>query len=87
MYKGLSGTENTMKPLILEIMKNFEYGAKTTVTLIPQIIFGQGVSQTTQGLSLNKFGEINDSELLEICQAGERYFRKKVSDNQIKIQR
>jgi|TARA_B110000285_G_scaffold227088_1_gene287818 hypothetical protein len=36
---------------------------------------------------MNTFGEINQNGLLEICQASERYFRKRITDNQNKIQR
>lgn len=47
------------------------------MTLIPQIIFSK----------VNSFGVIDKNELLEICQASERYFRKNLSDSQIQLQR
>lgn len=45
--------------LINEIIKNFEMGAKNTVTLIPQIIMSKGIRHTASGTLLNKFGIIN----------------------------
>ena len=63
--------------MINEIIKNFEMGAKNTVTLIPQIILSKGVRHTAKGTLLNKYGLIDQAQLLEICQASERYFRKK----------
>ena len=65
------------EPLIKQIISNFNEGSKNTVTLIPQIIFSK----------VNSFGVIDKNELLEICQASERFFRKNLSENQISIQR
>jgi len=48
--------------LIMDIINNFEFGAKNTVTLIPQIIFGKGTQQGG-----NSFGQIDQAQLLEIC--------------------
>ena len=47
---------------IKEILENCQFGAKNTVTLIPQIIFKMGI-----GLEeTNQYGEIDQKELLEI---------------------
>ena len=59
------------EPLIKQIISNFNEGSKNTVTLIPQIIFSK----------VNSFGVIDKNELLEICQASERFFRKNLSEN------
>ena len=63
--------------LLNEIIKNYEMGVKNTVTLIPQIIMSKGVRHTANGTLLNRYGLIDQGQLLEICQASERYFRKK----------
>jgi hypothetical protein len=73
--------------LINEIIKNFEMGAKNTVTLIPQIILLKGVRYTAKGTLLNKYGLIDQAQLLEICQASERFFRKKHLHTSTQLQR
>lgn len=53
--------------LINDIIENFEMGAKNTVTLIPQIILSKGVKFSANNAILNKYGLIDQAQLLEIC--------------------
>ena len=79
--------DNQDEKLIQEILKYFDKGAKNTVTLIPQIIFQKGIKYAANGQNMNKFGEVNQTELLNLCQASERFFRKQISDKQLNITR
>ena len=72
--------DNQDEKLMLQILKYFDKGAKNTVTLIPQIIFQKGIKFAANGQNMNKFGEVNQSELLNLCQASERFFRKQITD-------
>ena len=51
-------------------MQNLDQGAKSTVTLIPEIIFSRGSSgqqADESNTQINRFGQIDQKKLLNIC--------------------
>lgn len=79
LIRGLCKIDSNHENLLKEIITNFDKGAQNTVTLIPQLVIGNK--------SVPDLGKIEKNHLLEICQAAERYFRKKLSDSQSDIKR
>lgn len=79
LLRGLSSIDSNHENLLRDIINNFDKGAQNTVTLIPQLIIGNK--------SMPEFGKIDRNQFLEICQAAERYFRKKLADSQTEIKR
>jgi hypothetical protein len=73
ILRRIHSIEGNTPRIIKEIVDNFEFGAKTTVTLIPQILLQK---QT-----------INQNQLLEMCQASERFLRTRLRHSENELQR
>lgn len=50
-----------------------------SVSLVPKLVVGNA--------AYGAYGNVDRTQLLEICQASERYFRRKLSDSQTDIRR
>lgn len=79
LLRALYQIDSSNPNLIKEVIHHVDQGALSSVSLVPKLVVGNA--------AYGAYGLVDRSQLLEICQASERYFRRKLADSQIDIRK